>query len=218
MDILSDKVIVELVKLIPAFLWFLLVVVLVILFYKPIRHELVPNLTGLKVMGVTLSFVQDSLNSAIDLAEKTYKGKFDVQISEEDKKQVLNRVKKHLEIFQDARFLWIDDEPTNNRNEEKMFRQLNVTIEAAKSSEDAFALLKKNNYDVILSDISRGEESTAGLDFLKEYAKQKDRAPLIFYVGMPDPSKGVPAQAFGITHRPDELLHLTLDALERKKY
>ncbi len=40
---------------------------------------------------------------------------------------------------------------------------------------------------------------------------------MIFYIGVVDPNKGVPVQAFGITNRPDELLHLTLDALERKK-
>jgi len=41
--------------------------------------------------------------------------------------------------------------------------------------------------------------------------------PVIFYIGYPDPSKGVPPHAFGITHRPDELLHLIMDALERVK-
>ena len=44
------------------------------------------------------------------------------------------------------------------------------------------------------------------------------KTPLIFYIGVVDPDKDKPAQAFGITKRPDELLHLTLDALERKKY
>jgi hypothetical protein len=33
-----------------------------------------------------------------------------------------------------------------------------------------------------------------------------------------DPRKGIPAQAFIITNRPDELLRLAIDALERKKY
>ena len=42
--------------------------------------------------------------------------------------------------------------------------------------------------------------------------------PVIFYVGVFEPERGVPGQAFGITNRPDELLHLTLDALERFKY
>jgi len=48
---------------------------------------------------------------------------------------------------------------------------------------------------------------------------QKERAtPVIFYVDAIDPTKGVSPLAFGMTNRPDEFLHLTLDALERKKY
>lgn len=214
-----SPVVVELIKLIPAILWFLLVVILVILFYRPIRYELVPNLSGLKVMGVSLSFLQESLNSAIDLAEKTYKkGNVDVTISEADKKRVLSRVQKHLDIFKNANILWIDDRPENNQNETKMFRQLNVDIQTALDSETAFKMIKKNKYDVILSDMARGDDNIAGLRFLEKYREHSDRVPLIFYVGLPDPDKGVPPQAFGITYRPDELLHLVLDALERKKY
>ncbi len=33
----------ELVKLIPSILWFLLVVFLLVLFYRPVRDELLPN-------------------------------------------------------------------------------------------------------------------------------------------------------------------------------
>jgi hypothetical protein len=39
--------------------------------------------------------------------------------------------------------------------------------------------------------------------------------PVIFYVGRPEPGAGVPAGAFGLTNRPDQLLQLTIDALSR---
>ena len=38
---------------------------------------------------------------------------------------------------------------------------------------------------------------------------------VVFYVGRVDRAAGVPAGSFGITNRPDELLHLVMDALER---
>ena len=42
--------------------------------------------------------------------------------------------------------------------------------------------------------------------------------PIIFYVGRLDASAGVPAGAFGVTNRPDELLQLVLDALARARW
>jgi hypothetical protein len=41
------------------------------------------------------------------------------------------------------------------------------------------------------------------------------RQPVIYYVGRPNPDAGVPADAFGVTNRPDQLLHLVIDALSR---
>ena len=214
------ELITEFIKLIPSLLWFALIVILIFLFYKPVRHELVPNLAGFKALGVELSFVRDSLNFAFKkIAKKTYtKGLTPVKITEEDERQVIRRVQRHFHIFRDVRILWIDDVPTNNQNEEQMFRQLNVEVEFATSSKEAFQKLKKNDYDLILSDMSRGDESDAGIKFLEDYREQKNKLPVIFYVGTVKLEKGVPAGAFGLTHRPDELLHLTLDALERKKY
>jgi hypothetical protein len=40
-----------------------------------------------------------------------------------------------------------------------------------------------------------------------------DRLPIIFYIGRYDPTAGTPAGAFGITNRPDQLIHLAIDAL-----
>lgn len=60
----------QLLSTIVAFLWFFLVVIVLILFYKPIRHELLPKLRGFKAMGVEFSFIKDSINAAIEFGEK----------------------------------------------------------------------------------------------------------------------------------------------------
>ncbi|MHC4558005.1 MAG: response regulator [Planctomycetota bacterium] len=205
----------ELVKLIPSILWFFLIVILLVLFYRPIRDVLLPNLSAFKAMGVELSFVKDSIDAALELAEKSPQWK--VEVSSTDKTRALKRAKRHLKIFRDAQFLWVDDHPENNLNERRMFRQLKAEIDTAKSTEEALGILKNDCYDLIISDMARGNEATAGLKFLEQFRKVNETTPVIFYVGVFDPEKGVPVQAFGITNRPDELLHLTLDALERKK-
>ncbi len=210
------QMVTELLKLIPSILWFFLVVILIVLFYKPIREDLLPNLRAFKAMGVELSFVKDSIDAALELAEKSPQWK--VEVSSKDKEQALRRAKKHLQIFCDAQLLWVDDHPENNLNERRMFRQLKAEIDTAKSTGEALEILKNVRYDLVISDMDRGGEATAGLRFLEQFRKVNKTTPVIFYIGVFDAKKGIPAQAFGITNRPDELLHLTLDALERTKY
>lgn len=205
----------ELVRLIPSILWFLLVVFLLVLFYRPIRDELIPKLGAFKAMGVELSFVKESIDAALELAEKSPQWKVDVPLK--DKEQALKRARKHLHVFRDAQFLWVDDHPENNFNEVAMFRQLKVGTQTAESTEKALEILKSRHFDLVISDMARGDENTAGLTFLERFRNVDKTTPVIFYLGGFDPEKGVPAQAFGITNRPDELLHLTLDALERSK-
>lgn len=99
-----------------------------------------------------------------------------------------------------------------------MFRQLRVGTQTAESTQKALDLLKNRHFDLVISDMARGDNDTAGLNFLRQMREANETIPVIFYVGSVDPAaKGVPPQAFGITNRPDELLHLTLDALERRK-
>ena len=205
----------ELVKLIPSLLWFFFAVAIFCIFYKSIRYELLPNLIGLKAIGVELSFIKDSIEAALALAEKSPQWK--VEVPPADKEQALNRAKRHLKIFRDTQILWVDDHPENNLNERRMFRQLRCEIDIAKSTKEAIEMLKNCGYDLIISDMARGDKATAGLEFLTQFREIDRTSPVIFYIGVVDAKKGIPAQAFGITNRPDELLHLTLDALERKK-
>lgn len=207
---------VAIIEIIPSILWFLLVLAGVIVFYRPIRDELLPNLRGFKAHGIEFSFVREFIDSAIELAEKSPQWK--VKVSSSDKEKVLKRVKRNLRIFRDAEILWVDDHPVNNLNERRMFRKLKSQIDLADSTEEALKMLGIARYNFVISDMARGDDDTAGLKFLKKFREFDETTPVIFYVGVIKREKGVPGQAFGITNRPDELLNLTLDVLEGKKY
>ena len=99
-----------------------------------------------------------------------------------------------------------------------MFRELKTGVDIARSTDEALAILRSGQYDIVISDMARDEKAAAGLEFLGQFREMNKATPVIFYIGVLDPEKGTPAQAFGITNRPDELVHLILDALERKKY
>ena len=213
---ISDELLQKVIETIPSLLWFALALVVMLAFYKPIRDDLMPNLTSFSAGGVELSFVKQSINAALELAEKTPNWK--VEVPQEAKDQALNRARKHLHVFRGAQVVWVDDHPENNVNERRMLRQLRVEIDTATGTEEALRLLDKASYEVILSDIARGDDTTAGLAMAQQLAEGGGQTPVIFYVGVVDLALGAPPHAFGITNRPDELLHLILDALERTKY
>jgi CheY-like chemotaxis protein len=213
-----EKTLIEtLIETIPSILWFIFILVLFILFYKRIRDELLPKLGSIKAAGVEFSFVENSIEAAIEFGEKSER--WDIKVPEKDKKAALSRAKHHLNTFRDTKILWVDDYPENNRNERRMFRQLKADIDIAKNSNEALEMLRYEIYDLVISDIARDDKDDLdGLQFLSELRKTDPDTPVIFYVGVMEAGKGVPEHAFGITNRPDELLHLSLDALERKDY
>jgi CheY-like chemotaxis protein len=214
---MAKSEIIDLLKTIPPILWFIFICVLFILFYKRIRDELLPKLGGIKAAGVEFSFVENSIDAAIEFGEKS--DGWDVKVPEKDKKAALNRAKYHFNTFRNARILWIDDYPENNRNERRMFRQLQADTDIARNSNEALEMLRCDFYDLVISDIARDDKDDLdGLQFLSELRKTNAETPVIFYIGVIEIGKGVPEHAFGITDRPDELLHLTLDALERNRY
>jgi CheY-like chemotaxis protein len=204
----------EIVKSLPSVLWFLFACFIVGIFYRPIVHHLFPQLASFKAMGIEMSFVRDSLDNSVELAEKSPQWK--IEVSSQDKRRVLARAGKHISVFKGAHVLWIDDHPENNLNERKMFRGLGVEIDIAKSTTEALSMAA-GGYDLIFSDMARGDEREAGSEFLARWRLVNRKTPVIFYVGDYDAAKGVPGGAFGITNRPDELLHLSLDALERQR-
>ncbi len=211
---------VEFIRILPDLLWFFGVTLVVCLFYRPIRDNLLPNLTMFKAMGVEFNFVRSSISSAFTLADKS--PEWEVRISEEEKEQAVRRARSRLHVFRKKYMLWIDDCPENNINERRMFHALGINIDTARTTEEALRILAIAPYDVIISDMKRDNDSRAGQKFLQRLREKEDtvleknrNTPVIIYLGSFSPDRGTPPHAFGITNRPDTLLHLVTDALER---
>ncbi len=114
-----------------------------------------------------------------------------------------------------AAVLWVDDRPENNRREIEILEVLGIRSTLAHTTDAALKHLSDPKFDMLLSDITRNGSSQAGFDLLEFARKQAPELPFIFYVGHADPKRGLPPYAFGMTDRPDELIHLVLDAIER---
>jgi hypothetical protein len=70
---------------------------------------------------------------------------------------------------------------------------------------------------MILSDMERKGDHKAGVQLISAMRQQRLARPIVFYTSYVDESRGIPAHAFGITARPDYLIHYVIDILERER-
>ena len=115
-----------------------------------------------------------------------------------------------------AKILWVDDHPGNNSNEKRTLEDFGLQVDQVRSTTEALNRLLGRPFDLILSDMDRDGDSNAGMELLTALRSSGCPIPLVFYVGKVDPTRGVPAGAFGIADEPEPLIHLVLDVLERQ--
>jgi hypothetical protein len=127
----------------------------------------------------------------------------------------LRRLRRVEGAVAGARILWLDNHPEWNSWEIACLEAAGARVRTVESTRAALALLA-DGYDLVISDIDRGGNATEGIVALPLLHKAAPTTPVILYVGSLQPT-GLPAGAFGITNRPDELLHLVMDVLERAR-
>lgn len=118
-------------------------------------------------------------------------------------------------LIRGRRVLWVDDQPSNNFYERMALAEMGLSVDVGLSSDEGLRAAAYLPPDVIVSDMERNGHPDAGMEFLHAVRAHGIHSPVIFYIGEVDEARGVPVGAFAITDRPDEVLHLILDALER---
>jgi CheY-like chemotaxis protein len=202
-------------------LWVLLASYVVWLLRQPLASA-AGRLAGFEAFGVKFALSGGAaMDAAIELAQKN--PAWPVEVPAADRKAALDRANANRSLFEGAELLWVDDRPSNNRNEARMLRSFGALVTFAATTEEALHALQTGTeqhhpFELILSDISRDlpdPDGQAGLAMLPRLCEAGFHQPVIFYVGHPEPGAGVPAGAFGVTNRPDQLLQLVIDALSR---
>lgn len=79
------------------------------------------------------------------------------------------------------RILWVDDYPINNELVVNLFEDKNIQFDIALTTKQGLELYKNELYDLIITDIGRGDESDAGLSLLKELKSLHCNIPIIVY-------------------------------------
>jgi CheY-like chemotaxis protein len=196
----------SLIEIIPSLLWIAFAAGLVAVFYKPIRYELIPRLSSLKLPGG----IELALRDRVEAAAKVQK----VSVSTDDNYRIVKRLERSGDLIGGAKILWVDDDPARNDNEAEILRTFGASIEFATTTQQALRVLKRGTFDVVISDNKREGKRDEGERFVE---RTKGRPWTILYVGDLRPELGTPPYAFGITNKPHQLLHYVVDALERER-
>ena len=205
---LEKEIIVAIIQILPTLFGIVALLVLILVFRIPLTQRIIPRLTGLKILGVEITLLKESLDKVV--AERK------VDVSQGDRWGALKRAQHVLPVIQRARILWVDDEPQGNRQLVKVLFTLGANVDQAGNTEEALKLLRRHQYDVVVSDIKRQKDGDAGIRMAKRMWDEQIYRWTIFYVT--DLKPGIPEHAFNITNRPDHLLHFIMDVLERERW
>jgi CheY-like chemotaxis protein len=101
----------------------------------------------------------------------------------EEALQELPRLGELKEKATSIKILWVDDFPSNNKSIMDIYKNIGVQFDIAIDNESAYELLKRNKYNLVISDMGRHSQNMAGI-FLIQNIKQmpiNTKPPVIFY-------------------------------------
>ena len=141
--------------------------------------------------------VEKIFNAKIQQFEKNlneYRDKFENQLKEVNKiildlsrQSTITVSDKHYSkssISKSKKILWVDDYPQNNVYPMQILKEQGVEFDLALNTKKALELINSNEYDLIISDMGRGDDSTAGLTLLRELYKKNIKVPVIIYASV----------------------------------
>ena len=79
------------------------------------------------------------------------------------------------------KILWVDDNALNNASLVDYFKKADYTVDIVSDNQTALDFISKNNYEIIITDITRNNKKESGLDLLKNLAAGKNKEKVIIY-------------------------------------
>lgn len=111
-----------------------------------------------------------------------------------------------------GRVLWVDDHPDNNVEESLMLAGLGLAITQTTSTETALRYLVQGSYEMLITDLGRGDDPEAGLDLLERLPGNNGEMVSLVYT-MDAGGRGARAMDLGamaVTETPGDLLEAVL--------
>ena len=135
--------------------------------------------------------------------------------NEVSRSQVARRAARIQTVIVGAAVLLVNDFPSEISHVIEVLSDLGLKVQVVRSTSEAIAVLSRQRFHAVISDMARDGIEDEGLRLLKRMREMQIDVPIVFTVGRFDPARGTPPFAFGITNRVDECLNLLFDVLER---
>src|SRR4051812_36887785 len=123
---MTGEGIAHIIRAIAAFLWVMVAAYALWILRQPLITA-VSRLAGIEAFGIKFALSGGAaMDAAIELAQKH--PEWPVEVPAADRNAALARANAHRVLFESAEILWIDDYPSNNRNEARMLRSFGALI------------------------------------------------------------------------------------------
>lgn len=168
-----------------------------------------------EIMGNTIGYVVESSLNKLASVEQNNRNQY-ISNTVKGIETTIEKLQSNIGKLNHKKIIWVDDHPENNISEIKAFETMGITIITSLNNEDALKKIKKQNYDLIISDYFSDDGFKKGLSLLKQIFDLGYNTPLIFYTGRATRDIKTEAEnngAFGIVDTSGELSALVLKCL-----
>ncbi|MGY1840287.1 MULTISPECIES: response regulator [unclassified Modestobacter] len=202
--------------LVDALAWPLVVLILVLVFRRPLSDLLSRDHVEATLPG-GLSFVARDPQAATDALVGASAGK-GMDVDEASAQREIEAATTDLVSFRRRpRLLWVDERPSDNRCEVQAFEALGFSVELATSTAEGVAKVALHGpFDAIISDMGRPADARGGYTLLDSLRQAGDATPYVIYSGSDRPEhydEAVRHGAVGSTNNPAELIRLVRRAI-----
>lgn len=104
--------------------------------------------------------------------------------------------------------LWVDDNPANNELAVRALRKLQLEVEQATSTEQGLQEMGRRHYDLIISDMGRGDNMRAGYELLEAVRARGNQQPFLIFAGSDTPEFRREAKGRGAQLSTNDMLEL----------
>lgn len=110
--------------------------------------------------------------------------------------------------------LWVDDNPGNNELAVRALRKLHLNVEQVVSTEAALEAMRQRPFDLIISDMGRGENMRAGYELLDAVRGKGEAVPFLIFSSGDTPEFRREAAAHGAQLSTNDMLELIQEVIK----
>jgi CheY-like chemotaxis protein len=110
--------------------------------------------------------------------------------------------------------LWVDDNPGNNALVLRALQRLRLDVVQETSTEAGLAAMAKRHFDLVISDMGRGDNLRAGYDLLAAVRDRDPKLPFLIFSGADKPEFRREAKARGAQLSTNDVIEL-IDTIVR---